>query len=92
MEVVGESLKDESCAKSHVRLKGVEGEVGVAALEQLYKHQDGDEVHVGGVELEGEGGGADVEDGGHDALHHQGQPHRVVEFWLAGNSKPFISY
>ena len=52
----------------------------MADLVELHEHKDGDDVHEGGVELEGDVGWADVVAGGHDALHHQGQAHRVVEF------------
>ena len=54
-------------------------------LVELHKHEDGYEVHEGGVELEGNVGGADVVGAGHDALHAQGQPHGEVEPVLAGN-------
>ena len=54
-------------------------------LVELHKHEDGYEVHEGGVELEGNVGGADVVRAGHDALHAQGEPHGEVEPVLTGN-------
>ena len=59
----------------------------MADLVELHEHESGDEVHEGGIELEGDVGGADVVAGGHDALHDQGKAHGVVQFRLDGNSK-----
>ena len=50
----------------------------MTTLEELDEHQDGHEVHVGGVKLEGEGGGADVVDCGHHPLHDESCPHGVI--------------
>ena len=78
MEVKGEGLEDQGDTENHVGAEGVGADVWVAALEELDEHEDGDEVHEGGVKLEGEGGGADVVDGGHDAFHDQGGSQGVV--------------
>ena len=59
-------------------------------LIELHKHEDSDEVHEGGVELEGDIGGADVVGAGHHPLHAQGKTHRKVESILARNPKFFL--
>lgn len=55
-------------------------------LEELDQHEDGDQVHEGRVELEADGGRADVVAGRHDALHGQGQAHGVVQLELLGHA------
>ena len=58
---------------------GVRGDVGVAVLEELQAHEDSEGVHVGGVELEVDLGGAEVVAGRHDPDHDEGQGHGVVD-------------
>ena len=50
----------------------------MTTLEELDKHQYSDEIHVGGVKLEGECRGADMVDGGHDALHDESGTHCII--------------
>ena len=59
----------------------------ISYLVESHEHQDGNDIHEGGVELEGDLGGADVIAGGHDALHDQSQAHRIVQAVLPGNSE-----
>ena len=58
-----------------------------AYLVELHEHEDGNEVHEGGVELEGDVGGTDVIAGAHDPLHEEGQTEGEVETVLGGNSE-----
>ena len=56
-------------------------------LIELHEHQDGNEVHEGCIELEGDVGGADMVAAGHDALHEESQTHGIVQRILCGHSK-----
>ena len=58
-------------------------------LVEFHKHEDSNEVHEGGVKLEGDVGGADVVGGGHDSLHEESQAQREVEAVLCRHSKLF---
>ena len=57
-----------------------------AYLVELHEHEDGNEVHEGGVELEGDVGGTDVIAGAHNPLHEEGQAQGEVEAVLGRHS------
>ena len=59
-------------------------------LIKLHKHEDSDEVHEGGVELEGNVGGADVVRAGHHPLHAQSKTHSKIEPILARDAIFFL--
>ena len=48
-------------------------------LEQVDRHEDGQQVHVGRVELEVHIGRAEVVAGRHESDHKEGEAHRVEE-------------
>ena len=56
-------------------------------LVEFHKHEDSNEVHEGGVKLEGDVGGTDVVGGGHDSLHEEGQAEGEVETVLGRDSE-----
>ena len=58
-------------------------------LVELDYHKDANEVHVGGVELEVDVGGADVVAGRHDPLHQQGPAYPIEQTEVRGSSKLF---
>ena len=59
-------------------------------LVKLHKHQYSDQVHEGGVELEGDIGGTDVVGAGHHPLHAQSKTHSKVESILARDTIFFL--
>ena len=58
-------------------------------LVEFHKHEDSNEVHEGGVKLEGDVGGADVVGGGHDSLHEESQAEGEVETVLCRDPELF---
>ena len=59
-------------------------------LIKLGVDQDGNEIHVGGVKLEADGGRADVIARGHRPLHCQRAAHCVVDPTLEGDPMPLF--
>ena len=51
----------------------------MSSFEEVEGHEDGEEVHVGRVELEVDAGGAEVVARGHYPDHEQGHAHRVEQ-------------
>ena len=49
----------------------------MASLIEFDKHEDSNEVHVGGVKLEVDVGWAEVITGRHNSLHNQGKAHSI---------------
>ena len=61
----------------------------MSSFEEVEGHEDGEEVHVGRVELEVDAGGAEVVAGGHHPDHEQGHAHRVEQAVIQSHS--FVS-
>ena len=87
-----DGLKEESNTKTKEDTHSIGRDVRVSDLIELHEHEDGDEIHEGGVELEGDVGGADVVAAGHDALHEQSQTQSIVEWILGGDTKLLLHY
>ena len=51
----------------------------MSALEQVDRHEYGEQIHVGRVELEVHVGRAEVVAGRHESNHEKGETHRVEE-------------